>query len=151
MFFPVPPNPSGDTAPAPQPDAAASPDEVRDLRAVAGSNADYFMLAWGRVLAGRPGPVGFSLPSGVYGEQRDASGSVTARGFLLGYGQTALTCFTGNAKDGPKDWNVNGDAHITAVLANKQKVATTFGYNTINETDVKAVVAALKKALEEKK
>ena len=69
----------------------------------------------------------------------------------VGYQQTALTCFTGDAKDGPKDWNVNGDAHITAVLANKQKVAATFGYNTVNETDVKKVVEALKKAVEEKK
>jgi hypothetical protein len=69
----------------------------------------------------------------------------------VNYQQTALTCFTGSAKDGPKDWNVNGDAHITVVLANKQKVSATFGYNTINETDVKAVVAALKKALEDKK
>src|SRR5262245_41046238 len=66
----------------------------------------------------------------------------------VGYQQTALTCFTGSAKDGPKDWNVNADAHITAVLANKQKVSATFGYKTINETDVKAVVSALKKALE---
>jgi hypothetical protein len=66
----------------------------------------------------------------------------------VGYQQTALTCFTGNAKDGPKDWNVNADAHITAVLANKQKVSATFGYNTINETDVNGVVAALKKVLE---
>jgi hypothetical protein len=69
----------------------------------------------------------------------------------VSYQQTALTCFTGNAKDGPKDWNINGDAHITAVLVNKQKVTATFGYNTINETDVKAVVTALKKMLEEKK
>jgi hypothetical protein len=67
------------------------------------------------------------------------------------YEKTALTCFTGSAKDGPKDWNVNGDAHLTAVLANKQKVAATFGYNSINETDVKKVVEALKKSLDEKK
>jgi hypothetical protein len=69
----------------------------------------------------------------------------------VSYQHTALTCFLGDIKEGPKNWNVNGDAHLTAVLANKTKVTATFGYNTINETDVKAVVAALKKAMEEKK
>ncbi len=66
------------------------------------------------------------------------------------YEQTALTCFTGDVKDGPKNWNVNGDAHLTAVLVNKQKVTATFGYNSINETDVKAVLETLKKAMEGK-
>lgn len=64
----------------------------------------------------------------------------------VSYQQTALTCFTGDVKEGPKNWNVNNDAHITAVVASKGKVKATFGYNTINETDVKAVIAALKKA-----
>jgi hypothetical protein len=69
----------------------------------------------------------------------------------VSYQQTALTCFTGNVKEGPKNWNVNGDAHITVVLANKRKVTATFGYNTINETDAKAVVEGLRKSLEQKK
>lgn len=64
----------------------------------------------------------------------------------VGYQQTALTCFTGDVKQGPKNWNVNSDAHLTAVLTSKGKVTATFGYNTINETDVKAIVEALKKA-----
>src|SRR5437667_4892304 len=51
------------------------------------------------------------------------------------YENTALTCFTGE-KTGPKDWNINADAHLTAVVANKGKVVTNFGYNSINETDV---------------
>ena len=38
----------------------------------------------------------------------------------------------------------------TTVPAAEQKVAAQFGYNTINETDVKGVVAELKKALEAK-
>jgi hypothetical protein len=62
------------------------------------------------------------------------------------YEHTALTIFTGG-KDGPKDWNANSDAHLTVVLANKGKVAATFGYQSVNETDVKAVRAAFKKSL----
>jgi hypothetical protein len=58
---------------------------------------------------------------------------------------TPLTCFTGD-KAGPKDWNINGDAHLTAVVANKGKVFTNLGYQSINETDVKAVKEALAKA-----
>jgi hypothetical protein len=57
---------------------------------------------------------------------------------------TALTCF--GEKTGPKDWNVNADARLTVVVAYKQKVAATFGYNSVNETDVPAVREALKKA-----
>jgi hypothetical protein len=75
----------------------------------------------------------------------------TAKEFLprvqqsVQYETTALTCFTGD-KTGPKDWNVNADAHLTAVVANKGKVVTNFGYNSINETDVPKVREALKKA-----
>ena len=62
------------------------------------------------------------------------------------YENTALTIFTGG-KDGPKGWNANADAHLTVVLANKGKVGATFGYQSVNETDVKAVRDAFKKAL----
>lgn len=62
---------------------------------------------------------------------------------------TALTCYPGD-KTGPAGWNVNGDAHLTAVVAGGEKVAATFGYRSLNETDVPAVVAALKKARPEK-
>ena len=58
---------------------------------------------------------------------------------------TALTCFTGN-KDGPRDWNINGDAHLTVVVVHEGKVAATFGYRSVNETDVPAVRDVLKKA-----
>jgi hypothetical protein len=64
------------------------------------------------------------------------------------YEVTALTCT--KEKTGPQGWNVNEDAHLTAVVAGKGKVAATFGYNSINETDVKGVVEALKKAREAK-
>jgi hypothetical protein len=62
---------------------------------------------------------------------------------------TALTCFTGKGAD-PRGWNINADAHLTAVVANKQKVAAVFGYRSINETDVPAVRTALTKARKRK-
>jgi hypothetical protein len=66
----------------------------------------------------------------------------------VNYASTALTAFKGT--EGPRGWNANGDAHITVVIANKGKVVTTMGYKSINETDVKGVLAALKKAVEKK-
>jgi hypothetical protein len=65
------------------------------------------------------------------------------------YTNAALTCFTGE-KAGPKGWNMNADAHVTAVVASKQKVAATFGLRSLNETDVPGVVEALKKAVDKK-
>lgn len=62
---------------------------------------------------------------------------------------TALTCHTGD-KAGPKGWGINGDAHVTAVVAHKGKVVGSYGYQSINETDVPGVTGALKKALEKK-
>jgi hypothetical protein len=62
------------------------------------------------------------------------------------YQATALTVFTGT-KEGPKDWGVNADAHLTAVIASNGKVAATFGYRSINETDVPKVKEALEKAI----
>lgn len=58
---------------------------------------------------------------------------------------TTFTCFPGD-KAGPAGWNLNVDAHLSAVVAAKQKVAATFGYRSLNETDVPAVRDALKKA-----
>jgi hypothetical protein len=62
---------------------------------------------------------------------------------------TALVCFPGD-KAGPKGWNVNADAHLTAVVANQGKVGATFGYQSVNETNVPDVYKALQKALKEK-
>jgi hypothetical protein len=67
----------------------------------------------------------------------------------VGYETTALTYFAAD-KAGPKEWGINTDAHLTAVVANKGKVAATFGYHSLNETDVPAVRDALKKAVEKK-
>ena len=57
----------------------------------------------------------------------------------------ALTVFGGTA--GPKDWAINADAHLTAVIANQRKVVKSFGYLSLNETDVPAVVESLKKTI----
>jgi hypothetical protein len=63
----------------------------------------------------------------------------------LQFQATSLTCFT-EEKAGPKGWNMNADAAATVVVANRHKVAATFGYRSINETDVPAVRDALKEA-----
>jgi hypothetical protein len=59
--------------------------------------------------------------------------------------KTALTLFPGD-KAGPDGWNVNPEARVTVVVVGPQKVAATFGYDAINETDVPAVREAIKKA-----
>ena len=59
---------------------------------------------------------------------------------------TSLTVFTGE-KAGPKDWGINADAHVTAVVVTQGKVVASFGYQSVNETDAAAVRDALKKAL----
>jgi hypothetical protein len=65
------------------------------------------------------------------------------------YEATALTCYTGD-KAGPKDWNINADARLTVVIASKSKVAATFGYQSVNDTDVPKVKEALGKAVKDK-
>jgi hypothetical protein len=65
------------------------------------------------------------------------------------YESTALTLFA-DAKEGPKGWGVNMDAHLTAVVVNKDKIVATFGYGSINETDVPKVKEALRIAIKGK-
>jgi hypothetical protein len=67
----------------------------------------------------------------------------------LQFQATALTCFTGD-KTGPKDWNINADAHLTTTIATKGKVVSCSGFKSINETDVPAIMEAVKKALAKK-
>lgn len=62
----------------------------------------------------------------------------------LQFTATALTFFKG-AKTGPDGWGINPDACITAVVSHNRKVAGTFAYGSINETDAPKVAAALKK------
>jgi hypothetical protein len=60
--------------------------------------------------------------------------------------KTALTVFQGD-KLGPDGWNLNGSARVTVVVAMKGKALKSFGYQAVNETDVKAVREALKAAV----
>jgi hypothetical protein len=63
----------------------------------------------------------------------------------LDFKATALTCCT-DGEAGPKGWTINADAHATIVVANKGKVAMVFGYMSLNDTEVRTVLDALKKA-----
>jgi len=65
------------------------------------------------------------------------------------YEYTALTVYTKD-KDGPDGWNLSADAHITVVVVNKGKVVKSIAFESVNETDVKAVEDVLKKAVEKK-
>jgi hypothetical protein len=62
------------------------------------------------------------------------------------YEHTALTVFPGEVS-GPKGWAINTDAHLTVVIVKAGKVVKSFAYDTVNETDVKAVEEELKKAV----
>ncbi len=64
------------------------------------------------------------------------------------YEGTALTSFKG--KDGPKDWNINTDAHLTVVVANKGKVTARFAYNSVNDTEVPKVLKEIAKVAKKK-
>ena len=50
-------------------------------------------------------------------------------------------------KSGPNGWGINPDAHLTVVVVNKGKVAKSFALTSVNETDVRPVLAELKKAV----
>jgi len=63
------------------------------------------------------------------------------------YEATALTLFDG-PKEGPKGWHINGDARLTAIVVNKSRIVATFGYQSINETNVPQVRSALAMATE---
>jgi hypothetical protein len=65
----------------------------------------------------------------------------------LKFEQTALTVFTAD-KAGPENWGLNDRASLTTVVADRDKAAARFAYVSLNETDVPAVEAALKKVLE---
>lgn len=62
----------------------------------------------------------------------------------LQFANTNLTVFQGE-KSGPNGWGINTDAHITVVVTNKGKIAASFAFQSVNETDVKKVEEALKK------
>ena len=65
------------------------------------------------------------------------------------YQATALTVFAGGG-EGPKGWGVNGDAHLTVVVANRDVVVSVSGYRSVNETDVPRVREVLAEAIKAK-
>ncbi|MDY3561284.1 hypothetical protein R5W23_002561 [Gemmata sp. JC673] len=67
----------------------------------------------------------------------------------LKFAKTSLAAFDGE-KGGPNNWNVNPDVHLTVVLVTKGKVAKSFAFTSVNETDVKPVLEELAKALKSK-
>lgn len=56
---------------------------------------------------------------------------------------TALAAHEGE-KSGPNGWGINADAHVTVVVADKGTVAKSFAFVSVNETDVRPVLAAVK-------
>jgi hypothetical protein len=56
---------------------------------------------------------------------------------------TAIAAHDGE-KSGPNGWGINADAHLTVVFADKGKVAKTFAFVSVNGTDVRPVLAAVK-------
>ena len=67
----------------------------------------------------------------------------------LSFEKTQLAAFDGE-KSGPEGWAINGDTHVTAVVVNKGTVAKSFAYVSVNEKDVREVMAELKKAIDKK-
>jgi hypothetical protein len=61
----------------------------------------------------------------------------------LNFERTTLAVFEGD-RSGPAGWSVNGEAFLTAVVVRDGKVVKSFGYLSLNETDVPDVVRALK-------
>ena len=76
----------------------------------------------------------------------DAKAYLPKAQMSLHFQSTTLSVFLGE-KSGPKDWGINVDAHLTAVVALKGKVVNSFGFVSVNDTDVPAVQNQLKKAL----
>jgi hypothetical protein len=65
----------------------------------------------------------------------------------LKFEKTSLAAFDGE-KSGPNNWGINPDAHLTVVVAHKGKVVKSFPFTTVNETDVRPLIAELKKAMQ---
>ena len=63
----------------------------------------------------------------------------------LQFQNTSLGVFEGE-KTGPNNWGINTDAHCTIVVTRGGKVVESIALQSVNETDAKKVVEALKKA-----
>jgi len=60
--------------------------------------------------------------------------------------KTDLTVYTEN-KTGPNGWGLNNDAHLTAVIVNGGKVVKSFAFVSVDDSDAKGVLEALKVAV----
>jgi hypothetical protein len=63
----------------------------------------------------------------------------------LQFQNTSLGVFEGD-KTGPNNWGINTDAHCTIVVTKGGKVVESIALQSVNETDTKKVIEALKKA-----
>jgi len=61
------------------------------------------------------------------------------------FGDTTLT-YCKTDRNGPNNWGINTDAHLTAIVVNKGKTVATFAYASLNATDVPKVTEAIDKA-----
>jgi hypothetical protein len=67
----------------------------------------------------------------------------------LQFENTSLAAYDGD-RSGPKDWAINPDAQLTVVVVHNGKVVKSFAFNSVNETDVRAVLMELKSATQKK-
>jgi hypothetical protein len=58
--------------------------------------------------------------------------------------RTVFTVYPGEMA-GPADWAINGDCHVSLIIAHAGKIHATLGYRSMNETDVPQVMKALPK------
>jgi hypothetical protein len=63
----------------------------------------------------------------------------------LNFDKTALAVL--GDRSGPNGWGINPDAFLTVVVTNKGKVTRSFAYLSVNESDVRPVLAELRKAV----
>jgi hypothetical protein len=63
----------------------------------------------------------------------------------LKFKHTVLSVFPKD-KNGPDNWGINSDAHLTAVLVSSNLVDASVGYRSLNETDVPDLIKKLKPA-----
>jgi hypothetical protein len=61
----------------------------------------------------------------------------------LKFNHTKLTVFEGDA-EGPSSWDLNAGARLSVVIVREGRVTGSFGYRSLNETDVAGVVKAIK-------
>jgi len=58
--------------------------------------------------------------------------------------QTTLAVYSGD-KSGPPAWGINPGAHLTAIVADNDRVVASFGFRSLNETNVPEVLSKLPK------